>query len=160
MEERNIDKVQQLVGRQGEALRFSVEAGAIRRYADAIGDNNPLHTDEEAASAMGTALLAPPGFFGWPVKLQGAMPFYPQLRVELITALAESGFCNLLDGSLDYEFFTPVAAGDVFDVVMTIKDIALKHGKSGDMVICALEFTYCRPDGALAAKVLQKIIAR
>ena len=160
MEDRNIDALCSLIGKSGDPLKFSVETGAIKRYADAIGDTNPLHTDDDAQGLIDGKLIAPLGFFGWPTSLKGNMPFYPQLRVDMVAMLAKAGFSNLLDGSLDYEFYTPIVAGDIFNVVMTIKDMVLKHGKSGDMVICTLEFSYDRLNGEKVAKVTQKIVAK
>lgn len=160
MGERSIDSLLPFIGRKGDPLIFSVEAGAIRRFADAIGDTNPMHTEEGTPGLPDGKLIAPTGFFGWPTSLKGNMPFYPQLRVDLIGALAAEGFTNLLDGSLEYEYFSPVKAGDTLHVVMTIADLTLKHGRSGDMVICTLDFAYDRPDGSPAARVIQKIIAR
>ena len=52
-----------LIGRESESLVVEVERGAIRRLADAVGDQNPFHSDEAAARAAGFAsLLAPPTF--------------------------------------------------------------------------------------------------
>lgn len=160
MEERNINSLKSFIERSGDPITFSVETGAIKRYADAIGDTNPVFTDDSADGLIDGKLFAPPGFFGWPTSLKGNMPFYPQLRVDMIAALAKEGYTNLLDGSLDYEFFTPILAGDILYAVMTIKELSLKQGRSGYMVVCTLEFTYDRPNGERAAKVTQKIIAK
>lgn len=43
--------------------RFPVEAGHILAFADAIGDENPVYRDEEAAVAAGLeGIIAPPTF--------------------------------------------------------------------------------------------------
>ncbi len=43
--------------------RFPVEAGQILAFADAIGDENPVYRDEEAAVAAGLGgIIAPPTF--------------------------------------------------------------------------------------------------
>ena len=51
------------VGRRSEAVENLVERGAVRRFAEAIADTNPLYMDREIArkSRYG-ALLAPPTF--------------------------------------------------------------------------------------------------
>ncbi len=53
----------QFVGKRSEAVSNVVEKGAVRKFAEAIGDPNPLYIDEEAAkeSRYGR-LLAPPTF--------------------------------------------------------------------------------------------------
>lgn len=51
------------VGRRSEPVRNLVERGAVRKFAEAIADPNPLYVDEAAArrSRYG-GLLAPPTF--------------------------------------------------------------------------------------------------
>ena len=66
------------VGRTSEPVWNVVERGAVRRFAEAIGDPNPLYVDEEAArSSRYGGIIAPPTFartfeygeiegMGWP----------------------------------------------------------------------------------------------
>ncbi|HZC19548.1 MAG TPA: MaoC family dehydratase N-terminal domain-containing protein [Rubrobacteraceae bacterium] len=53
----------QFIGHRSEAVVNVVEKGAVRKFAEAIGDPNPLYVDEEAAkeSRYG-GLIAPPTF--------------------------------------------------------------------------------------------------
>ena len=53
----------EFVGEGSEPVRNLVERGAVRKFAEAIADPNPLYTDEETAerSRYGR-LLAPPTF--------------------------------------------------------------------------------------------------
>ena len=61
------DELKKLIGVPWEPQIFKVEEGAIKRYAEAIDDPNPLYNDAEYArkSAYGR-LICPPGFTGWP----------------------------------------------------------------------------------------------
>ncbi len=54
---------EQFIGHRSEAVVNVVEKGAVKKFAEAIGDPNPLYVDEEAAkeSRYGR-LLAPPTF--------------------------------------------------------------------------------------------------
>ncbi len=54
---------QELVGRRSNTVSNWVERGAVRKFAQAIGDDNPLYYDEDAAqqSRYGR-LIAPPTF--------------------------------------------------------------------------------------------------
>ena len=58
-----IERWRSLVGASSEPVANVVERGAVRKFAEAIGDPNPLYTDEEAArrSRYG-GLIAPPTF--------------------------------------------------------------------------------------------------
>ncbi|MDQ3303821.1 MAG: MaoC family dehydratase N-terminal domain-containing protein, partial [Actinomycetota bacterium] len=40
---------ERFVGHRSEAVVNVVEKGAVRKFAEAIGDPNPLYVDEEAA---------------------------------------------------------------------------------------------------------------
>ena len=52
-----------IIGHRSEAVTNVVEKGAVRKFAEAIGDPNPLYRDEEAAKASRYGrLLAPPTF--------------------------------------------------------------------------------------------------
>src|SRR5918912_4266607 len=58
-----IERWKALVGECSEAVSNVVEKGAVRKFAEAIGDPNPLYVDEEAAKASRYGrLLAPPTF--------------------------------------------------------------------------------------------------
>ena len=73
-----IERWKTMVGERSEPVWNVVERGAVRKFAEAIGDPNPLFVDERAAkiSRYG-ALIAPPTFprtfeygqirgMGWP----------------------------------------------------------------------------------------------
>jgi len=69
------DEIKKLIGTSGTVKYYEVEKGAIRRFAEAVNDANPLFQDEEYArkSQYGT-IIAPPGFFGWPLKQTRGSP--------------------------------------------------------------------------------------
>jgi acyl dehydratase len=58
-----IERWKALAGERSEAVSNVVEKGAVRKFAEAIGDPNPLYVDEAAAkkSRYG-GLIAPPTF--------------------------------------------------------------------------------------------------
>jgi acyl dehydratase len=85
-----IERWRSMVGERSERVWNVVERGAVRRFAEAIGDPNPLYVDEAAAkgSRYG-ALVAPPTFprtfeygeirgMGWP---EGGM-LHGEHRIE------------------------------------------------------------------------------
>ncbi len=54
---------ERFIGHRSEAVSNVVEKGAVKKFAEAIGDPNPLYVDEEAAKASRYGrLLAPPTF--------------------------------------------------------------------------------------------------
>lgn len=78
-------EVTNVIGQTSAVRIFEVEKGALRKFADAVGDRNPLYWDDEYArnSRFGT-LIAPPGFFGWPAKWKPGATFvhFPEAGVS------------------------------------------------------------------------------
>ena len=139
----------------------TVEKGAIRRYADAVGNDNPLYFNEEyAGKSRYGGIIAPPGFFGWPTKPPAASTGLPQIVADLQAALARAGYPRILDGGISYDFFLPVRPGDVLVVSPVVKAVTVKEGKSGTMMICDLETTYVNQNGDLVTRAYQTFIAR
>jgi len=140
--------LKKLRGMTLEPIIFKVEEGAIKRYAEAIADPNPLYNDEEYArkSSYGK-LICPPGFAGWPTR--GKMPYF-----RIVDALRAAGApARILDGSTDYEFFEPIVAGDVLTATVTITDIHEKESRSGRIMMYTLsETTYAKENGDIALK--------
>src|SRR5207249_4088356 len=51
------------IGRESKAAVNDVEKGAIRRFAEALGETNPIYFEEAAARAAGyRSVVAPPTF--------------------------------------------------------------------------------------------------
>jgi len=151
------EELKEYIGKIDPPHVREVELGAIRRYADAVGNDNPLYYDIEYAgeSAHGT-IIAPPGFFGW------AMASIPSSEgiIGLMTALINAGYYRILDGGMSYEFFLPVRAGDILIASPRVKDVKAKEGKSGTMIVCDFETTYLNQNGDLVAKASQTLIGR
>ncbi|MBM3166692.1 MAG: MaoC family dehydratase [Chloroflexi bacterium] len=149
------DALRKLVGMSTDPYIYKIEEGAIQRYADAIGDPNPLFNDiGYAKKSKAGRLLCPPGFFGWPVK-KGPGPL--TLAIELIKAGAPF---RLLDGGVEYEFFEPVGAGDVLTMHNKIVDITEKESKSGSMLLTTIEATFLNQNGDVVAKARSTFINR
>ena len=151
------DELKQYVGKIDAPHVREVERGAIRRYAEAVGNPNPLYSDVEYAceSRYGT-IIAPPGFFGWAT----AMVAQSEGIIGLMTALINAGYYRILDGGMSYEFFLPVRAGDTLIASPKVKDVKAKEGKSGVMMVCEFETTYLNQNGDLVAKASQTLIGR
>jgi acyl dehydratase len=151
------DELKQYIGKIDAPHVREVERGAIRRYADAVGNPNPLYSDIEYASESryGT-IIAPPGFFGW----ASASVAQSEGIIGLMTALINAGYYRILDGGMSYEFFLPVRADDTLIASPKVKDVKAKEGKSGVMMVCEFETTYLNQNGDIVAKASQTLIGR
>jgi len=150
------DELKALIGTTAEPVIMEVERGAIRRYANAIDDANPLFRDvEHARSSRYGEMICPPGFFGWPIKGGGLM----EVLASLAPALARAGCPRILDGGVDFEFYLPIRAGDILTSYGKIADIRAREGKTGTMIFTTLETTFINQNGDLVAKRRATIIS-
>ncbi|OIP29016.1 MAG: hypothetical protein COW04_09750 [Deltaproteobacteria bacterium CG12_big_fil_rev_8_21_14_0_65_43_10] len=155
------EEVTKLIGKSGQPMILEVERGAIRKFADAVGDKNPLYWDDEyARNSRYGSIIAPPGFFGWPVKWDSPMPFLPAIRDELIMALINAGYPRIVDGGIEFEFCQPVRFGDTLVAVAKISDIYTRESKGGTLVISVTETSYTNQHGTLVALACQTLINR
>jgi acyl dehydratase len=129
-----------LIGRKEPTSIFEVEREAIRRYADAIDDANPLYYDEKYAdkSKLGT-IIAPPGFISspWflnrPEKWPGRSSKKDTIAfADLCNIMKDAGFDRLLDAGQNFEFYKNVKAGDTIKIETQVKNIKVKYKRSGD----------------------------
>jgi len=155
------EEVKQFIGKADPPIIRHVEKGAIRRYAEAVGNDNPLYQDDEyARRSLYGSIIAPPGFFGWPTKTPCSCTGLADIVGELQAALARGGFPRILDGGISYDFFLPVRAGDILIASPKVTGLSEKEGKGGTMIICNFETTYTNQNGDLVAKANQTFIAR
>lgn len=133
------DEVKKQIGTQTEPRVVEIERGAIRRFAQAIGDPNPLFNDEAAArKTRFGGMIAPPTFCR---SLGGEIPNVklnmPQFRG--------------LDGGSEWEYFVPIRPGDKITVVSKIADLREREGRLGPMVFITVEHSYTNQFGELCA---------
>jgi len=152
-----LEELKQYIGKVDPPHVREVEKGAIRRYAEAVGNSNTIYYDEEYASkSRYGGIIAPPGFFGWSAKAVTAS----EGIVGLMMAMINAGYAGILDGGISYEFYLPVHVGDTLVASPKVKDVAAKEGRSGTMMICQFETTYLNQNGDLVAKATQHLIGR
>lgn len=99
-----------LIGQRSEPVTFEVERGAIRRFAEAIGDPCPAFQRGE---------IAPPTF-----------PTTFRVPVPGLEAIDPARF---LHGEEEYEYVRPIRAGERVTVVREVVDVYEKQGRLGRM---------------------------
>ncbi len=128
------EEMRSWLGKELDQQTLDVEKGAIRRFAEAIGDPNPLWNDDASASG---GLVAPPTF------LRSATP---GLDFPFPTAPQ-----RLLDGSSEWEYFEPVRAGDAITCITRLADVRERAGRLGPMLFLVRETTYTNQLGQVVA---------
>jgi len=148
------DELKKLIGLPGEPQIFKVEEGASKRYAEAIDDPKPLYNDvEDASKSKYGRLICPPGFTGWPDKRAKILGI--QVSEVLIAAGAPP---RPLDGSIEFEFFIPIGAGDILVEITKITNITERDTKSGKALFAQVEYTFVNQNGAVALRCVATYI--
>ncbi|HWE60627.1 MAG TPA: MaoC family dehydratase N-terminal domain-containing protein [Chloroflexota bacterium] len=119
---------EELIGRRSSPVTNWVERGAVRKFAEAIDDLNPLYFDEQAARASSHGrLIAPPTF---PVILDhGAIE-------GLVLPVA-----GLLHGEQRFEYRRPLYVGETISCWTTLENAYEKRGKQGLLTFLVLART-------------------
>ena len=149
------EEIKKLIGASGPVQYYEVEKGAIRRFAEAVDDANPLYQDAAyARKSRYGSIIAPPGFFGWPQKQARGSPLAVDIPPELESAFEQAGYplSLVLDGGMEYEFFLPVHAGDILSAVTTVRNLRERSSETGSIIVSFLDTVYHNQTGALVAK--------
>jgi acyl dehydratase len=113
---------EELKGKTYPPFEYEVGREKIREYARAVGEDNRVYFDGDAARAAGFRnVVAPPMFCV--VYSAGAMGFAvldPELDINLMM---------MVHGQQDFVWGEPVVAGDVITTEVEIKDMYEKDGK-------------------------------
>jgi acyl dehydratase len=125
------------VGKRWDPATFEVEAERIAKYADAIGAENEVHHDPEAAKAAGFRdLVAPPMFcVVYSAPAMGPAILDPEVGINLPA---------MVHGGQEFDWGEPVCAGDVITTTAVCAEIYEKDGKG----FYVFETTSTNQDGA------------
>jgi acyl dehydratase len=114
-------------GRESKPAINEVEKGSIRRFAEAIGETNPIYFEEAAARAAGyRSVVAPPTF---PTTLRAGS----DLRESLLLSPGK----HLLQAEQSFEYARPIVAGDKLTVRSKVVEVSQRQTPSGltDVVV-------------------------
>ena len=110
------------IGKVWPGTTYQVGREKIKEYANALGIDNPVHFDVEAARAAGFRdVVAPPMFavvYSGPAM--GPVMFDPEVGMN---------FATMVHGGQEFEWGEPVCAGDTITTVATCKEIYEKDGR-------------------------------
>ena len=138
-----------LIGRESDPVVHDVEKNAIRRFAEALGDPNPIYVDEGAARSAGfPGLVAPPTF-------ATTMVVNERFRHSL-----DLGTRNVLHGEQVIESMRPILAGDRITVKGKVADVQERTGPSGTMDFLVLEDEGRDDKGELVFRTRETLILR
>ena len=112
-----------VVGKGYEPFEYEVGREKIREYANAVGEENPVHHDPHAASGAGfRAVVAPPMFAV--VYSSGAIVpamFDPDVGMN---------FAMMVHGGQEFAWSDLVYAGDTITTTASVLDISKRDDKT------------------------------
>jgi acyl dehydratase len=129
-----------VLGVESSPVSYEVEKGAIRKFADAIGDEDPIYYDENAARAAGFKTIPAPPTFLCTFRAQEL----PDLKIQFGRVR--------LNGGNEYEYYQPIYAGDTITLTAKYVDVSERTGRTGNMVFVVTELTFKNQQGEVVAK--------
>ena len=128
---------------------YEVAREKIREFADAIGDDNPVYRDQDAARALGYSdVIAPPTF---PVVMSmraGAQVISdPELGLD---------YSKVVHGEQKFSYRRPVQAGDVLQVTVSVESIRSAAGNE----LITTRGDIATVDGELVVTAYSTLVAR
>jgi acyl dehydratase len=129
---------------------FEVSREHIRRFAEAIGDPNPVYRDPEAAKAAGHPdVIAPPTFLTTVgMSLRGSGP--------INDAGLGLDYSRVVHGEQRFVHHRPARPGDVLTAETTISDI--RDAGANELMTMAMEIT--TTDGERICTAYNTIVSR
>ena len=132
-----VDRIKAHIGEPRPAVTATIEAGHLKRFAEAIGDPNPRWLQE-----------APPTFL---VALAATSYHLDE---------AEEYGKGWLNGGNRFEYVEPVKVGDTITASGSVKDVYEKSGSSGGLLFIIFETEYRNQHGRTVARLRGTAIRR
>jgi acyl dehydratase len=144
-----IDK--QHIGRTTTPQTVDIEKGRLKFFAEAIGETDPVYTDEAAARAAGyRSLPAPPTFtFCLEMETKSLWDNIAAMKVPV---------GKILHGSQTFTYHAPICAGDRVTFQTKVSDIYDKKGGALEFIV--EDTTAKNQDGVLVADLQRVIVVR
>jgi MaoC dehydratase-like protein len=132
-----VERLRARIGVAAPSVTAAVEAGHLKRFAEAIGDPNPRWLAE-----------APPTF------LVALAP------TSLHLAEAEEYGRGWLNGGNRFEYLEAVKVGDTITATGKVADVYEKQGSNGNLLFIIFETEYANQDGRVVARLRGTAIRR
>lgn len=137
------------IGRRTEPVVNEVEKGAVRRHAETLGLDHPIHLDEAQARAAGfDGIMAP---FTFPQSFRSALD---------LDELFPGGRFVRIPWEETLEVFRPICTGDRIHVVATIANRYEKESPTGPATILVVEEEGRDDEGRLVFRAQKTIMVR
>jgi acyl dehydratase len=109
---------------------LAIERSRLRFFAKAIGESDPVYTDEDVARAAGYVDLPAPPTFLFAAELDSG-------ATDRMLADLEVPIASILHGEQGFTYHRTACAGDVVTVESTITDLYVKKGGALQFIVKA-----------------------
>lgn len=139
------------IGRTTPPMTFDIEKGRLKFFAKAIGQTDPVYSDEAAAKAAGYASLPAPPTFMFCLEME---------TNSLWDNIAAMGVPvgKILHGSQTFKYHAPICAGDRITFVTKVSDIYDKKGGALEFIV--EDSTATNQNGVLVGEIQRVIVVR
>ena len=105
------------IGKTYPPFEYEVGREKIREYASAVGEDNPVHFDREAAHGAGFRDVVAPPMFAAVYSAGAVWPLFvdPEIGID---------FSMMVHGAQEFTWGEPVCSGDTIVTTASVKDIS------------------------------------
>jgi uncharacterized OB-fold protein/acyl dehydratase len=159
-----LEQLQAFEGRQvGPASRAPepVNTAMIRHWVEAVGDENPVYLDPDAAkeSAHGEIIAPPVMLQAWTMQGLRRKRSEGSAQDELMTLLDSAGFTSVVATNCEQEYVRDLHPGDHLSVTSTIESVSPeKQTALGTGHFVTTRQTYTDDAGEVVATMLFRIL--
>lgn len=143
-----------------KVCRYDVTKRDIKRFAQAIGEANPVHFDQDYAAHTRYGTIVAPPLFCQMFTFEDVPPDWlpPDGSPSEIDVPIPAQ--RTVGGASSYEIFQRVKAGDQITATSVLKDVFSKDGASGRLYFIIVETEFSNQRGEPVAKETATYIKR
>lgn len=159
------ERLKQDLGSKREEYLGEITHQLIRRYALAVGDDNPLYHDGDFARGHGYEdIVAPPNMLASIIDWGVGAPESELLRDgtahgDDFLGIEEEGV-RVMGGGERMRFYKPVVAGTEVTLTSELTDVSTKEGRKGLLTLLVFENTYTDQHGDVLCVCTRTVIVR
>lgn len=132
-----------LVGTQTEPGYHLIEAGAVRRFCEAVGLSEPYYVDAEAAHAAGFPERPVPATFWCCIETTGS---------ELPLPDFGGWGSRSMNGGTEYEYLKPAHVGQTLACIARLASLSERQVRAGHVAITVVERVWQDESGDLVTR--------
>ena len=140
-----------IIGKEYPPFTVEIAKRWIRSFAEAIGDDDPIYRDEQAAKAGRYASIPAPPTFAFTIAMERSQPF-------LVLEDLAVDKTKTMHGEQSFVYHSPICAGDAITGRQKVVDMYDKKG--GALTFIVTETTLDNQRGDRVCELTTTIVVR